>query len=182
MVLGVCAKGRWGATLGSSSGFLSFCGSVDVSHFALRLLGLSLCSREGSPFPILVAFPAPSSGAFSSRPGIQILRKPLLYLLLQCAPLLPSSPCCQRPLVPGRLCRRARASDLPQTPWLACGESREQRRSLSVSILNTQGLLSAFPSSLSHSSMAQPPNEGDIEGAGRRDPLEQPPSLFSEHT
>lgn len=38
--------------------------------------------ERGPPSPVLVAFPAPSSGAFFLGPGVQTLRKPLLFLLL----------------------------------------------------------------------------------------------------
>lgn len=51
-------------------------------HSASRTLGLSPSSGKGPAFPTPVAFPAPSSGAFLLGPGVQILRKPLLSLLL----------------------------------------------------------------------------------------------------
>lgn len=52
-------------------------------NFASRAMGLSPSSGRGPAFPILVAIPAPSSGAFLLRLGVQILRKPLLSLLLR---------------------------------------------------------------------------------------------------
>ena len=83
-------------------------------HFASRTPGLSPGSGKGPASPIPVAFPAPSPGAFFLGPGVQTLRKPLLFLLLncQCSSLLPSWPCCQRPLVPGWPCMRAGASEI----------------------------------------------------------------------
>ena len=71
-------------------------------HFASGTLGLSPSSGKEPAFPLLVAFSAPSSGAFFLEPGVQSLRKPLLVSLLPPLSLLPSWPCCQRPLVLGR--------------------------------------------------------------------------------
>lgn len=56
--------GSGGAALGPGSGVLRFLGSVDVSALASRTLGLSCSSGKAPTFPTLVAFPAPSSGAF----------------------------------------------------------------------------------------------------------------------
>jgi hypothetical protein len=49
--------------LGPGLCFLGFFGSVDCMAFCIKTVG-------AVPFPILVAFPAPSSGASFLRPGV----------------------------------------------------------------------------------------------------------------
>lgn len=102
--------------------------------FASRNLGLSPSSGKGPAFPILVAFPAPSSGAFLLGHGVQILRKPLLSLLLPmlCSSallaLLSAPPSARMAVHEGKgLGNPAGLGNPPHTPWLACGQRKEQR-------------------------------------------------------
>lgn len=69
--------------LGPGWGLLGFLGSAEVS--ALRIENGGACPpalERDPPSLVLVAFPAPSSGAFFLGPGVQTPRKPLLFLLL----------------------------------------------------------------------------------------------------
>lgn len=133
-LLWACAEGQWGchawsrAPVSSASLALRMC-----LHFASRRLGLSPSSGKEPAFPKLVAFPAPSSGAFFLGPGVQILRKPLLFLLLPMLlfpallALLSAPPSARTAMHEGKGLSGSQwdLRDFPQPPWLACEERRE---------------------------------------------------------
>lgn len=82
VALGQCQEAVGVLCLVLGSSLLSFLGSVDVSELCMENSGPVPSSGQGPAFPILVAIPAPSSGAFLLWLDVQILRKPLLSLLL----------------------------------------------------------------------------------------------------
>lgn len=153
--LWACAKGPWAGRAWARAPAPRLpwqCRGVSTSHGERGACPPAL--ERGPPslslWPFLLLHLGLSSWGLVSNP-----KEAPAFLATDCpCSLLPSWPCCQRPLVPGWLCMRARASgikrglrDLSQAPPLACGKAGDGVRFLGVQSFHVEapGSILCFP-------------------------------------